>query len=107
MVKMWFWCREDTYLRSSSWIRRDSDGKWQDQSSQRVENPYQDKESGKLLGVCKYLLAIHQELQPYSKISQWTQNKKWLEIRRRTSDSIWRATGQYHKLTSTYFSKER
>ena len=51
-------------------MRRGSDGKLQDQSNQRVKNSYQDKRSRKLLGVCKLLLAIHQELQLYSKTSQ-------------------------------------
>ena len=53
-----------------------------------MENSYQDKGSGKFLGVCKLLLVIYQELQPYSKTSQWTQRKKELEIGRKISDSI-------------------
>jgi len=45
-----------------------------------MENPYQDKRSRKLLRVCKLLLMIYQEFQPYSKISQQTQRKERMEI---------------------------
>ena len=72
-----------------------------------MENPYQDKRSGKLLGVCKLLLMIHQEFQSYGKTSQWTQRKEEMEMGKRTSESIWRIKRKNHKSTSTCFFKER
>jgi len=72
-----------------------------------VENLYQDKRSGKLLGICKLLPTIHQELQLYRKTSQQTQRKKEMEIGRRISNSIQRVKEQDYKLTSTCSSKER
>jgi len=52
---------KNTYTRSSSWKRRSPDGKQQSQGSQRSENPYQDKKSGKLFGICKLLSTLYQE----------------------------------------------
>ena len=61
-------------------MRRDTNREWQSKSSYRMEDPYQDKRSGKLLMVCKLLPDIYQELQLYSKTSQWTQRKEEIEI---------------------------
>jgi len=37
-------------------------GEQQSQSSQEMENPHQDKRSGKLLGVCEFLQMIYKKL---------------------------------------------
>ena len=52
---------------------------------------YQDQRGGKLPRICKLLSVIYQESQSYSEIPQWAQRKKWMELDRRTSKSIWRA----------------
>ena len=107
IVKMQFWYRGNTFSRSGSWKRRSSDEKWWNQSSQEMENSYQDKRSGKLLGVCKLLLEIYQELQSHNKTSQWTQRKKGMEIGKGVLKSIWRVKREDHKLAYTYSTKKR
>ena len=104
---MWFWCGRNTYPRSSSQIRRSSDGKWQNQSSQRIEKSYQDQRSRKLLRICKPLSMLYQEFQSYGKTSQQAQEKERVEIGWWTSEIIQRTQEQNHKLTCTYSSKER
>ena len=65
-----------------------------------MENLYQDKRSGKL-GVCKFLPILYQELQSYSKTSQWIQGKKGMEMGKRTQKGIQRVEEQNYKSTST------
>ena len=48
--------------RSSGWERTSANGNRQSQGSQRMEDPHQDKRSRKLLGVCKFLQIVYQEL---------------------------------------------
>ena len=48
--------------RSGSWERTSINREQQSQSSQRIENPYQDKRSRKLLGICEFLQTIHKKL---------------------------------------------
>ena len=68
-IKMWFWYGRNSNIRGSCRLRTSSDGKWQDQSSQRMEYTYQSQEDGKFFGICKFLQKIHQELQPCGKTS--------------------------------------
>ena len=72
-----------------------------------MENAHQDKRSWKLLGICKLLQTVYQELESYSKASQQTQRKERPEMGRRTPESIWRIKKQDNKSTGTCSSKER
>ena len=72
-----------------------------------MENSYQDKESEKLLGVCKFLLTIYQELQSHSKTSEQTKRKERVEVGKWTLEGIQRVKEQNHKSTSTCSFKEK
>ena len=85
-------------------MRRDTNREWQSKSSYRMEDPYQDKRSGKLLGVCKLLLEIYQELVSYSKISQ---RKKGTEMGKGTLRSIQRVKREYYKSIYTCSTKNK
>jgi len=54
MIKVQFQYKKDTHSRSNNQKRRSSNGKQQNQGSQRIENFYQSKESRKLFKVCKF-----------------------------------------------------
>ena len=88
-------------------MRRGTNRAQQSKSSYRIKNLYQNKRSGKLLGVCKLLLEIYQELQSHNKTSQWTQRKKGMEIGKGVLKSIWRVKREDHKLAYTYSTKKR
>jgi len=49
---------------------------------------HQDRRSGKLLRICKFLQMFYQEFQLYSKTSQQTQGQERLEMERRIPESI-------------------
>ena len=72
-----------------------------------MEDSYQDKRSGRLLRICKFILMLYKELQSYSKTSQWTQRKERMEMGRRIPKNIWRIEKQNHKLTGTCATKEK
>ena len=71
-----------------------------------MEDSYQDKRSGKLFRICKFLQMVYQEFQLYGKTSQWTQRKKELEMGRRALENTQQTKEQDNKSTSTHSSKE-
>ena len=72
-----------------------------------MEGSYQDKESGKLSRICKFLQKIYSELQSYGETLKQTKKKEGIVMDRKTLKSIQRIEEQDNKSTGSFSFKER
>ena len=69
---------------SDSWQRTSMNRAGKDQGSNRIENTNENQRSGKLLRICKFLLEVYPQLQPYNKAIKQLKRKKGMEMGGRT-----------------------
>ena len=96
-------------IGGNSWQKTSIDRTRQDQGCQRMENANKNQRSGKLLGICEFLLEVHSELQSYSKAIKQPERKEemGMEMGRRTSTNFLGVKEQDYKSTGTLSSKKR
>ena len=81
---MWLQYGRNPYSRSYSGKGTSQNGAGEDQGSKRMEDANEDQECGEFPWICKLLLMLYSELQPYSKTIKWIKRQKEMKIGWRT-----------------------
>ena len=85
---MWLQYERNIYSRSYSGKGTSQNGAGEDQGSKRMEYANKGQGCKKFSWICKLLLMLYPELQPYSKTIKWIEGQERMEMEWRTPKGI-------------------